>query len=187
MALRLPEGQVAALVERTEGWAAGLQLAALALRDRADQAGFVAAFAGSHRLVADYLTAEVLDSQPAPLRRFLLATSLLDRLCAPLCDTLLALDPEEADASALAAGDCQATLEELERTNLFLVPLDDERRWYRYHHLFADAVRARLTREAGAAGVAALHRRASAWFGQEGLLAEAIQHALAGGAVEDAA
>jgi LuxR family maltose regulon positive regulatory protein len=177
MELRLAEAQVAALVERTEGWAAGLQLAGLALRDRPDPAAFVAAFAGSHRLVADYLTAEVLDRQPAPTRRFLLATGVLHRLCAPLCDALLAPD----------AGGSQAVLEELERANLFLVPLDDERVWYRYHHLFADALRARLAREAGADAAAALHRRASAWFGQQGLLPEAIDHALAGDAAEDAA
>ncbi|HEX3306767.1 MAG TPA: hypothetical protein VHS32_11020, partial [Streptosporangiaceae bacterium] len=178
MGLRLEEAQVAALVDRTEGWAAGLQLAGLALRDRPDPAAFVTAFAGGHRLVADYLMAEVLDRQPAPTRRFLLATSVLDRLCTPLCDALLAAD---------APGDTQERLEELERANLFLVPLDDERVWYRYHHLFADALRARLAREAGADAAAAFHRRASAWFGREGLLPEAIDHALAGDAAEDAA
>jgi LuxR family maltose regulon positive regulatory protein len=178
MGLHLEKAQVVALVERTEGWAAGLQLAGLALRDRPDPAAFVAAFAGGHRLVADYLTAEVLDRQPASTRRFLLATGVLDRLCAPLCDALLA--PE-------AAGDSQGILEELERANLFLVPLDDQRVWYRYHHLFADALRARLAREAGPGAAAALHRRASAWFGRERLLPEAIGHALAGDAVEDAA
>ncbi|HZB48483.1 MAG TPA: LuxR C-terminal-related transcriptional regulator, partial [Mycobacteriales bacterium] len=180
MGLRLADAQVAALVERTEGWAAGLQLARLALRDRPDPAAFVAAFSGAHRLVADYLMAEVLERQPVRLRRFLLATGVLDRLCAPLCDALL-------DSSAPSAGGSQEVLEELERTNLFLVPLDDERVWYRYHHLLADALRARLTREAGADATAALHRRAGAWFGREGLLPEAIEHSLAGGAAEDAA
>ncbi|MET0417880.1 MAG: LuxR C-terminal-related transcriptional regulator, partial [Actinoplanes sp.] len=175
LGLRLAGEQVAALVERTEGWAAGLQLAGLALRDRPDPAAFVAAFAGGHRLVADYLTAEVLDRQPAPARRFLLATAVLDRLCAPLCDALL------------DAGDSQEVLEELERSNLFLVPLDDERVWYRYHHLFADALRGRLARESGAGKVAGLHRRAGAWFGEHDLLPEAIGHALAGDAAEDAA
>ena len=177
LGLRLEREQVTALVERTEGWVAGLQLAGLALRDRPDPAAFVDGFAGGHRLVADYLTAEVLDRQPAPTRRFLLATGVLDRLCAPLCDHLLA--PE--------AGDSQGFLEELERANLFLVPLDDRRVWFRYHHLFADALRARLAREAGPGAAAALHRRASDWFGQEGLLPEAIGHALAGDAAEDAA
>ena len=182
MGQALAEAQVAELVERTEGWAAGLQLAGLALRDRPDPAAFVAAFAGGHRLVADYLMAEVLDRQPASTRRFLLATCVLDRLCAPLCDALLA-----PDADRPAAGGSQAMLEELERANLFLMPLDDERVWYRYHHLFADALRARLAREAGADAAASLHRRASAWFGREGLLPEAIGHALAGDAAEDAA
>jgi LuxR family maltose regulon positive regulatory protein len=147
----------------------------------------VEAFAGSHRLVADYLTTDVLDRQPASLRRFLLWTSLLDRLCAPLCDALLTPADDLPDAPSREATDSQATLEALERANLFLVPLDDERRWYRYHHLFADALRARLAREAGAEAIAALHRRASAWFAREGLLPEAIQHALAAGAFEQAA
>jgi LuxR family transcriptional regulator, maltose regulon positive regulatory protein len=177
MGLRLGEAEVATLVDRTEGWVAGLQLAGLALRDRPDPAAFVAAFAGGHRLVADYLLTEVLDRQPPSTRRFLLTTGVLDRLCAPLCDALLAPD----------AGDGQGVLEELERANLFLVPLDDQRIWYRYHHLFADALRARLAREAGPGAAAALHRRASAWFGREGLLPEAIGHALAGDATEDAA
>ena len=185
MGLRLNEEQVAALVDRTEGWAAGLQLAGLALRDRPDPAAFVAAFAGGHRLVADYLTAEVLDRQPAPTRRFLLATGVLDRLCAPLCDALLASTPP--DMARPPPATARGVLEELERANLFLVPLDDERVWYRYHHLFADALRARLAREAGADAAAALHRRAGAWFGREGLLPEAIDHALAGDAAEDAA
>ena len=185
--MRLAVGQVAALVERTEGWAAGLQLAGLALRGRPDPAPFVAAFAGGNRLVADYLTAEVLDRQPASTRRFLLTTGVLDRLCAPLCDALLASEADSADTIPPAKGDSQSFLEELERTNLFLVPLDDERVWYRYHHLFADALRARLAREAGPGAAAAIHQRASAWFGQEGLLPEAIHHALAGGATEAAA
>jgi LuxR family maltose regulon positive regulatory protein len=177
MGLRLAEAQVAALVERTEGWVAGLQLAGLALRDRPDPAAFVAGFAGGHRLVADYLVAEVLDRQPPSTRRFLLATSVLDRLCAPLCDAVLA--PGDA-------GNSQGVLEELERANLFLVPLDDERVWYRYHHLFADALRARLPWEAGPGLAGAVHQRASAWFGRQGLLPEAIHHALAAGATEAA-
>jgi len=185
--LRLAEAQVAVLVERTEGWAAGLQLAELALRDRPDPAAFVAAFTGGHRLVADYLMAEVLDRQPASTRRFLLATGVLDRLCGPLCDALLAAAPDPPHSVPPAGGDSQGILEELERANLFLMPLDDERVWYRYHHLLADALRARLAREAGADAVAALHRRAGAWFGREGLLPEAIGHALAGDAPEDAA
>jgi LuxR family maltose regulon positive regulatory protein len=194
MRLQLEEGQVAALVARTEGWAAGLQLAALALRDRADPAAFVATFAGSHRLVADYLTAEVIDSQPAPRRRFLLASSLLHRLCAPLCDALLGVTKDERPttkedsdqsfvlrpSSLVGDSDSQAVLEELDRTNLFLVPLDDERRWYRYHHLFADALRARLRREIGQTGINDLYQRARLWHEQHDLPEEAMTYALAG-------
>jgi LuxR family transcriptional regulator, maltose regulon positive regulatory protein len=186
MGLRLTEQQVAALVERTEGWAAGLQLAGLALRDRTDPAPFVEAFTGGHRLVVDYLMAEVLERQPVPVRRFLLVTSVLDRLCAPLCDALLATDLDSGYPSP-AAVSSQQLLEELERANLFLVPLDDDRTWYRYHHLFADALRGRLAREVGSGAAALLHRQASAWFGRQGLLPEAIGHALAADAVDDAA
>ncbi|GIJ59328.1 LuxR C-terminal-related transcriptional regulator [Virgisporangium aurantiacum] len=177
--LCLPAAQVTVLVERTEGWAAGLQLAGLALHDRPDPAAVVSAFTGGHRLVADYLLAEVLERQPPATRRFLLATSVLDRLCAPLCDTLV-------ETALVETADSQEILEGLERANLFLVPLDDERVWYRFHRLFADASRARLVREAGPEAVAALHRRAGAWFGRHELLPEAIGHALAGGAAEDA-
>jgi len=187
MGLPLTDEQVGKLVDRTEGWAVGLQLAGLALRDRADPAAFVAAFAGGHRLIADYLATDVLDLQPPATRRFLLATSLLDRLCAPLCDALLAPDAEGDGGPPVTEGDSQETLEALERANLFLLPLDDERRWYRYHQLFADALRARLVREVGAGAVTALHRRASAWFERAGLLPEAIQHALPAGAFDDAA
>jgi LuxR family maltose regulon positive regulatory protein len=114
MGLRLTEQQLTALVERTEGWAAGLQLAGLALRDRTDPAAFVEAFTGGHRLVVDYLMAEVLGRQPAPVRRFLLVTSVLDRLCAPLCDALLAADLDSADTSSPAISS-QQVLEELGR------------------------------------------------------------------------
>jgi LuxR family maltose regulon positive regulatory protein len=186
MGLRLTEQQVAALVERTEGWVAGLQLAGLALRDRTDPAAFVEAFTGGHRLVVDYLMAEVLERQPAPVRRFLLVTSVLDRLCAPLCDALLTADLGSANASP-ADISSQQLLEGLEGANLFLVPLDDDRMWYRYHHLFADALRGRLAREAGPDAAALLHRQASDWFGREELLPEAITHALAADAVDDAA
>ena len=186
MGLRLTEQQVAALVERTEGWAAGLQLAGLALRDRIDPAAFVEAFTGGHRLVVDYLMAEVLEQQPIPVRRFLLVTSVLDRLCAPLCDALLAADLDSANASPLGVS-AQHVLEDLEAANLFLIPLDDDRTWYRYHHLFADALRGRLARQSGQEAVALLHRQASAWFGRHGLLPEAIGHALTADAVDHAA
>jgi ATP/maltotriose-dependent transcriptional regulator MalT len=129
--------------------------------------------------VADYLTAEVLDGQPASLRRFLLATSVLNRLCAPLCGALLAGDGGTPDIAATASNS-QAILEELERANVFLVPLDDERRWYRYHHLFADALRARLTREIGMAGMNELYRRARLWHEQHDLPEEAVNYALVG-------
>jgi LuxR family transcriptional regulator, maltose regulon positive regulatory protein len=185
MGLHLTQQQVAGLVERTEGWAAGLQLAGLALRDRSDPAAFVQAFTGGHRLVVDYLMAEVLERQPVPVRRFLFVTSVLDRLCGPLCDALLAADRDSADASPAIRS--QQLLEELEAANLFLVPLDDDRMWYRYHHLFADALRGRLPREVGPGAPALLRRRASVWFGGQGLLPEAISHALAADAVEDAA
>ena len=174
MALPLSEAQVATLVTRTEGWAAGLQLAGLALRSRTDVAAFVTAFTGSHRLVADYLAAEVLDRQPVEVQRFLSATCFLDRMCAPLCDAVL------------GGSDAQAVLEGLERANLFLVPLDDERLWFRYHHLFAQVLQARAARDGDPDG-RAVHRRASAWFGRAGLLPEAIEHALAAGDVDDAA
>jgi LuxR family transcriptional regulator, maltose regulon positive regulatory protein len=160
-------------------------LAGLALRDRTDPTAFVDAFTGSHRLVADYLMAEVLERQPAPVRRFLLVTSVLDRLCAPLCDALLAADLDPAGASPVI--NSQQVLEELEAANLFLVPLDDDRVWYRYHHLFADALRGRLAREAGPGAGASLHRQASIWLGQHELLPEAIGHALAADAVDEAA
>jgi LuxR family maltose regulon positive regulatory protein len=131
----LPEAAVAALGERTEGWVAGLQLAALSLQGHADPAGFVATFSGSHRYVLDYLAEEVLDRQPEPLRAFLLETSVLRRLSGPLCDAVT------------GRADSQALLEQVERANLFLVPLDEVRGWWRYHHLFADLLRARLQRE----------------------------------------
>ena len=128
----LPDSAVATLGERTEGWVAGLQLAALSLRGRTDSAGFVAEFSGSHRFILDYLTEEVLDRQPEELRTFLLETSVLERLSGPLCDAVL------------GRGGSQELLESVERANLFVLPLDAERRWWRYHHLFADMLRARL-------------------------------------------
>ena len=164
----LPEAAVASLAARTEGWAAGLQLAALSLRDRADVTTFVAGFSGSHRFVLDYLTEEVLDRQPEPLRSFLLETAVLERLCGPLC------------AAVTGRGDSQQLLERLERANLFLVRLDEVRGWWRYHQLFADLLGARLQREqperpgrrrcrlGGAADRAALRRVAAARRGRDG-------------------
>jgi LuxR family transcriptional regulator, maltose regulon positive regulatory protein len=164
----LPEAAVAALGDRTEGWAAGLQLAALALQGHADISAFVEEFSGSHRYVLDYLTAEVLDRQPEPLRAFLLETSLLARLSGPLC------------AAVTGRTDGQELLEQAERANLFLHPLDEVRGWWRYHHLFADLLQARLQREQPDR-VEELHRAAAAWHEAQGLADEAIGHALAAG------
>src|SRR5580693_2877862 len=164
----LPGAAVAALAARTEGWAAGLQLAALSLRGQADPAGFVAAFSGSHRYVLDYLAGEVLDRQPEELRAFLLETSVLERLSGGLCDAVT------------GRTDSQAMLEQVERANLFLVPLDETRGWWRYHHLFADLLRARL-REQQPGQVAALHRNAATWCEEHGLADDAVRHAVASG------
>jgi len=172
--LELPAASVAALQDRTEGWAAGVQLAALSLRGHADPAGFVESFAGSHRYVLDYLTEEVLARQPEPLVRFLLETSVLDRLNGPLCDAVT------------GRTDSQALLEALERANLFLVPLDEERRWWRYHHLFADLLRVRLAHERPERAPE-LHHAAAAWHEQHGFADEAVRHALAAGEVAWAA
>jgi LuxR family maltose regulon positive regulatory protein len=164
----LPEAAVAALGDRTEGWVAGLQLAALSLRGRGDITAFVEEFSGSHRYVLDYLAEEVLDRQPEPLRAFLLETSVLGRLSGPLCDAVC------------GRRDSQALLEQIERANLFLVPLDEVRRWWRYHHLFADLLRARLQQERPDR-VPELDRAAAAWSEQHGLVDDAIRHALDAG------
>jgi LuxR family maltose regulon positive regulatory protein len=170
---------VAALEARTEGWIAGLQLAALALQSPlAGQgkitdavASFVAAFSGSHRHVIDYLADEVLGRQPAEVRHFLCQTAILDRLTAPLCDALT------------GRNDSEARLRQLEQANLFLIPLDDRREWYRYHALFADFLRTELD----PAARAALHLKAARWFAAQGLLPEAVGHALASGDMDEAA
>jgi LuxR family maltose regulon positive regulatory protein len=170
MGLELTTDDVQALEARTEGWVAGLQLAALSLRgvtERDEIAAFVNSFAGSNRFVIDYLADEVLARQPAPVREFLLRTAVLDRLTGSLCD-------------AVTGGtDGARVLEDLERSNVFLVPLDAQRSWYRYHHLFADVLRARLLSQR-VEDVTALHRRASAWFAAHDLAEDAVRHALAG-------
>ncbi len=177
MDLDLSADEIAALDARTEGWIAGLQLAAISLQGRSDVAGFIASFAGSHRFVLDYLLEEVLQRQSESVQAFLLRTSILDRLCGPLCDALL------PDASASGQG----TLEHLERANLFIVPLDTERRWYRYHHLFADLLRQRRQQIAASSGsVDEDHLRASEWYEANDLGIEAFQHAAAGHDVERA-
>jgi LuxR family transcriptional regulator, maltose regulon positive regulatory protein len=164
----LPDAAVAALTARTEGWAAGLQLAALSLRGRTDAAGFVAAFSGSHRFVLDYLADEVLDGQPGPVRAFLLETSVLERLSGELCDAVT------------GRSGSQAMLHHIERAGLFLVPLDEVRGWWRYHHLFADLLRARLEQEQPGR-VQELHRAAAAWSDEHDLADDAVRHALAAG------
>ena len=169
----LPDTVVTALASRTEGWAAGLRLAALSLRGQPDVNGFVAAFTGSHRYVLDYLAEEVLERQPAQLRTFLLETSVLERLSGSLCDAVTGRPGS------------QALLEQTERDGLFLVPLDEVRGWWRYHHLFADLLRARLEQEPGQA--AELHRRAAAWYEEHGLADDAIRHAAAAGEMARAA
>jgi len=166
MELNLSNEDVAALESRTEGWIAGLQLAALSMQGREDTFGFIQAFTGNHRYVLDYLVEEVLQQQPEPIRNFLLQTSILDRFCAPLCNAVTGQE------------DGRVMLETLERDNLFVIPLDDQRQWYRYHHLFAEVLQAHL-QELQPDPVSTLHRRASIWFEQNDLPADAIRHALA--------
>ena len=166
MQLDLSARDVAALEARTEGWIAALQLAALSVQGRADVAGFIAGFAGDDRYIVDYLVEEVLDRQPAEVRRFLLQTSILDRLSGPLCDAVTGLDTGRGQ------------LEALERGNLFVIPLDDRRQWYRYHHLFADVLRMHVATERPAE-VSQLHRRASDWYAQHDQRSDAIHHAFA--------
>jgi LuxR family transcriptional regulator, maltose regulon positive regulatory protein len=194
MGLRLDAPAIALLKERTEGWIAGLQMAALSMRDRADVGGFIESFSGTNRYILDYLLEEVLASQSPETRRFLLYTSILERLTAPLCDALLkdeggTRQDEAGDlsfTSALAASDragasvlhsSSVILDYVERANLFLVSLDDERQWYRYHHLFADLLSAQLQKSLGDQSLARLHLRAAVWHEQNGLILEAIHHA----------
>jgi LuxR family transcriptional regulator, maltose regulon positive regulatory protein len=166
--LDLSAEAVAALEGRTEGWAVGLQLAALSLHERANADAFLEAFTGTHRYVLDYLSEEVLERQPEDVKRFLLRTSILDRLSGPLCEAVT------GDSEG------QRMLERIERANLFLVPLDDDRRWYRFHHLFSDLLRARLKRE-GTVRISELYARAADWCEEQGLLDEAIRYAIASG------
>jgi len=165
---QLSEQDVLRLLARTEGWAAGLQLAALQLRDRADPSAFIERFTGADWHIVNYLGEEVLTSQTPLVRDFLLVTSVLNRMCAPLCDALTG----RADAAEL--------ISEIHRANLFLIPLDDERRWFRYHHLFGGLLRHELARTAPERP-AVLHRRAAQWYADHGDAAEAIGHAFASG------
>jgi LuxR family maltose regulon positive regulatory protein len=182
MGLDLSAEDVAALETRTEGWIAGLQLAAISMQGHKDATSFIQSFTGSHHFVLDYLVEEVLEQQSASVQAFLLRTSILDRLCGPLCDAVL--------GSPSASG--QETLEYLEHANLFLIPLDDERRWYRFHHLFADLLRQRLhqniasSTEDAKSRVNELHIRASQWYEDKGLYIEAFHHAAAANDIERA-
>ena len=168
--IELTEAELAGLVDRTEGWPAGVYLAALAARGRPSPGAFIGQFSGDSRFVADFLADDVLSRQPAAVRQFLLRTSILSRFCAPLCDALT------------GSSDSAEMIDVLERENLFVVPLDDTRQWFRYHHLFAQMLRSELTR-AEPETVLALHQRASAWHRRSGSADEAIRHAQAAGDV----
>jgi LuxR family maltose regulon positive regulatory protein len=172
MALNLSDHDIATLNSRTEGWIAGLQMAALSLEGVSNPATFIREFGGSHRYILEYLIEEVLERQPVRIQSFLLQTSILDRLSSPLCNALLT-DEE----------DSQSILEHLERSNLFLIPLDEVGGWYRYHHLFADLLQVQLKRSLPDM-VQPLHLRASQWYEREGMPEQAIQHALAAKALE---
>ncbi len=169
MGLNVSAEDIAALEARTEGWIAGLQLAAISMQGQQDTTRFIQSFSGNHHFVLDYLVEEVLQRQSERVQNFLLRTSILDRLCGPLCDAVL-LDTSSSS---------QETLTYIERANLFLIPLDNERRWYRYHHLFADLLRQRLPQSSSAEDIGELHRRASVWYEENGLELEAFQHATA--------
>ena len=176
MGLKLSAGDIATLETRTEGWIAGLQLAALSMQAHPDTASFIQSFSGSHHFVLDYLVEEVLEQQTESVQAFLLRTSILNRLCGPLCGAVL--------GRPAASG--QETLEYLERANLFTVPLDNERRWYRYHHLFGDLLRQRLGQNLTPGEIAELHICASEWYEKNGLAFEAFRHAAAANDVERA-
>lgn len=179
MGLQLPPDVIATLESRTEGWVTGLHLVALSMQNQADHASFVRSLSGSHHYIMDYLVEEVLQRQPPPIRNFLLQTAILNRLCAPLCDAVT------------GSTEALTTLDTVRRANLFLIPLDDERYWYRYHQLFVEMLRARLFQEQPA-HIPELHRRASLWYaeyaaGETAMQGEAIRHALAAGDSERAA
>ena len=174
MGLKISAAEVSALEQRTEGWIAGLQLAALSLQGREDAADFVAAFSGNDRYIVDYLLEEVLQRQPDRVRHFLLQTAILERLSGSLCDTVT----DQTDG--------QEMLETLERGNLFIIPLDNKRQWYRYHHLFADVLQAHALME-WPEQIPSLHGRASDWCEQNSLFSDAIRHALAAQDFERAA
>ncbi len=193
MGLHLEADSVMALEKRTEGWIAGLQMAALSIRDRKDVLGFIEGFSGTNRYIMDYLLEEVLASQPPEIQRFLLYTSTLERLTGSLCDFLLASlrifesgDERVSSSESFSMQPSGAILEDLERLNLFLVPLDAEQIWYRYHHLFADLLRARLHQIRP--GLAPrLHIRAADWLEQKGFIGEAVHHLFLADQIDQAA
>jgi LuxR family maltose regulon positive regulatory protein len=196
--MALPEDWVIALEERTEGWIAGLRMAAIAMRGVPDPADFVRTFRGTHRDLLEYLVAEVLVRQSQEVQQFLTSTSILDRFCAPLCEAMLQAASRQRDEGLVMANEFQtfdappvsrslAIIEELERGNLFLVPLDHERSWYRYHHLFQDSLRHQLKTQLNATEITSLHRAASVWLESNGLFEEALDHSLIAGDVEGAA
>jgi LuxR family transcriptional regulator, maltose regulon positive regulatory protein len=193
MNLDLKSEDVQILSSRTEGWIAGLQMAALSMRDREEVLGFIEGFSGTSRYILDYLVEEVLSSQSLDIQRFLLHTSILERLAAPLCDALLASNerPEPSDKDdeqsvSPSPRNSASILEYLERANIFLVPLDDGRVWYRYHHLFGDLLKVRL-HQAQPDLVPILHIRASTWLEQKGYIVQAIQHLFAAEEMDRAA
>jgi LuxR family transcriptional regulator, maltose regulon positive regulatory protein len=172
MGLSLAQNDLSVLAERTEGWIVGLQLAGLSMHARADPSAFIANLSGSHRFILSYLTEEVLARQPEDMQQFLLQTSLLERLNGDVC------------RSVTGRSDSRALLEKSFAANLFLIPLDDEDQWYRYHHLFADLLQARLRQTVPPGEIAALHRGAAAWFERNGYPAEAFHHAQAAGDID---
>jgi LuxR family maltose regulon positive regulatory protein len=172
MGLQLSPEAIAALESRTEGWVAGLQLAALSLQGIRDRDHFITRFSGSNRYILDYLVEEVLSQQSEEIQHFLLQTSILEQMCGPLCDAVVSNRLNSAYSTS------QEILEALEQANLFLIPLDDERHWFRYHHLFSDVLRIRLRKEQNGA-LADLHRRASIWHEETGQIEAAVSHALA--------
>ena len=182
MGLNLSAEDIAALEARTEGWIAGLQLAAISMQGHQDTASFIKSFTGSHHFVLDYLIEEVLHQQSKDIQTFLLRTSIFDRMCGPLCDAVLGYPSASGQETA-----GQETLEYLERANLFIVPLDNERRWYRYHHLFGDLLRQRLGQRLSPGDIAEYHLRASQWYEKIGDENEAFHHAIAAGDFERAA
>jgi LuxR family maltose regulon positive regulatory protein len=168
MGLALSSEDIKTLETRTEGWIAGLQLAAITMQGREDTTSLIESFSGSHRLVLDYLIEEILEQQSESIQNFLLKTAVLDRLTGSLCDALTGME------------NSQDTLEELEHTNLFIIPLDEERHWYRYHHLFADLLLQRLN-QTQPDQILVLHHSASEWYEKEGIIDKAIDHSLRSG------